>query len=683
MSLQPARMSLRNWLLVITLPVIGLLSLTYAVVTYRGLNAIILEGFDRKLMAVGSTVAAFVDAEDHARMMHALPLGGLVTDGTGNGLWSVDLATRQLVHIDTATGRAAWEGDPVPGTFTHIAAGATHRELLLSDSGTGRVESLNLTTGAIAAFRSFAPPLHTMASAPEPGWLFVAGRDFDRFNWANGDSTQFEDLPFVPLDLTYDPSRRVLWALDSLGDRLHEIDPDTGVVRRVLRLRFDPEDPSLHTAAHLDVHLTAICYDEYSGTMFATGDSLFRIDPDKALLSAAGLMPAFGREYGPLYQRYVAALRNLKDYHSIRYLYTQVVRHRTEIVYGLDASLGEEHSNLLSLDELPLELIEPVQEMMINGALVISGVLNWGQWGRLKTAQTPIFDPHTGHVMAMAGADIDIGTIDFDTHRAMVITLGAGALLMLLAGITSLAIVRQLTAPLGVIRNGAMRATAGDYREAVVVERPAELKLLADRFTASTSQLNRLVQSLGQSIARRETGRDHSALSYRLISRGGRAGASGTWTWGPTPRARQTETAPWGAVAHRDTLLAWIAPPLPELAASVNAQRAILAQLAQAALRHHGGDEAVLRDKLGIVAPGTITWLLLETDGGRVLIQGNDSASWSETRLPNGRGSFIAAPPLASDQRINPGCPRSGAELHRELCAQIHPPHFILVNYPA
>src|SRR5690606_1097140 len=239
----------------------------------------------------------------------------------------------------------------------------------------------------------------------------------------------------------------------------------------------------------------------------------------------------------------------------------------------------EEHSPLLSIDQLPAESVEPVQQLLTDGTLYVSGIQHWDQWGLLKSAQIPIFDSETGRVTAMAGADIDITTIQFATHQALVVTVGAGILLMLAAGLLSLAIARRLTGPLNVIRAGALRAAAGDYTQRVEVSRPRELRELAERFSTSTATLHALVRSLNEAILTRQAVRDRTALRHRLASLAGDGAGSTGWAWGETGPAGAAPQTASGAVRREDAALAWFAAG-PDDADERVARRAVLAATA-------------------------------------------------------------------------------------------------------
>ncbi len=676
------KFALRTWFLLCTLPGLGLLTVAYAVLTYRGLRTTILEGFDRMLTAVCTTTAAFIDPADHRRLMEPPHFGGLVSDDAAGGLWSADLAQSRLVHIDSGTGIATWTDIALPQDFSVVASGQDPDHLLVVDGGTGVIRSFDLGTRELAPFSAFEPPLHTLASAPAEGWLFIAGRDFLRYDWSTAQTTVLADLPFAPRDLTYDTERGVLWALDQTGNNLVEIDPITGEIKSRQTLNYDPDQPADHINPSEQVRLTALDWDHQTGQLFATSHSLFLIDRDTGYVSTGERLPAFGHELAPIYLRYVAPMRNLHATVGTRYLYTQVVYDRANLRYGLDASIGEDHTSLLAVDVVPDELVEPVHELQTTGKVYVSDVLEWDQWGLLKTAFAPIRDPESDAVVAMAGADIDISAIETTTHRALVVTIGAGVLLMVLAGVFSLGIVRRITAPLDIIRQAAMQAAAGNYAQTVAVASPLELQRVARAFTQSTSQLNALIASLGAAIRERQQRQNRNALQSRLQELGGASGQHGAWAWGPSAGLHSLDALCHGAIPDGAAMIAWFRPADPGTRPAETAQRrAVLAETARALRARHAADPADLGAALAQVSPDT-TWLQL-TQHGTDSLGTSSPVRWFEARLGDRDQARVWISPPPAQPLPEPAERTAASAYLRSLQTALPSGHFILVHLPA
>jgi hypothetical protein len=78
----------------------------------------------------------------------------------------------------------------------------------------------------------------------------------------------------------------------------------------------------------------------------------------------------------------------------------------------------------------------------------------------------------------MAGADVEITIIRQKTYAALLATLGAGAATLILAGLVSVRVARTLTAPLGRVREAALRIASGHYTFRCAVDSPSEMAAL-------------------------------------------------------------------------------------------------------------------------------------------------------------------------------------------------------------
>ncbi len=668
MKLLRSRLPLSSWLLVALLPALGLLALGYAFITYRGMQIIILEGFDRKLTAASTITAAFIDPAEHFDLTGPLPVGGGAIDAGDGGLWAAHQLTGEFIRIDPSSGQADFTGVFTSEYAPQTASGDQPGTLFVADSETGAVQRVSTDTGEATPAFELGSPFYAMATDTVGRQLYVAGREFTRIDLRTQERTPLAPLPFQPRDMTFDPTRQALWVLDPQGDALLEVDAADGRVRRELPLRydpakpFDPEGPTAFSHPDLPVALQSVVFDPFNRRLLGLGSSLLVIDPETGYPSGDGFVHAFGREKSKLYLQYARLGRSLHNRIDTTFLYTQLIHNRRIITYGLDAGIGEDHSPLLSVDELPDEAIEGVQAAIASGTVYAGGVQRWNQWGLIKSVVAPIFDPETGRVAALAGADVDIGTIQFDTHRALVITVSAGLAMMLAAGLLALVIARKLTAPLGVIRAGALRAAAGDYSQRVEITHPQELKDLARQFSVSSATLQDLVRSLQSAVARRQANRDATALEQRLSALGGDAPPESRWAWGESGDEPVTAC---GVVRGTRCALVWLAPT-PRDPSGRTLQAATFAALARALLRQHGPDRAALAASLMPLPDHSAAWLLLTEDHLTVLAATPEANA--AVHVLDAATTVVAFPPLpaaavqaAAGQAAGPAL----ASLHR------------------
>ncbi len=618
MSSRLPRLTLRGWFLTSLLSVLAALIVIQATHIYVSLSDLITQGFDRKLLAISTTTAAFIDPADHARLVEPLQLTGIARNTADGTLLAYDRRSSEFLKIRPADGFASVSTLKLPPGFHQLATGTAPDTLIILDAATGELRLFSLRTGEHTPLHRLEPPVVAIASDSARGVLYIGGRHLDRLDLRTGIVTRLAQLHEPTRDLTFDPERQTLWGLGESGSTLLDLNSADGLLRRRIPLAQEKPEGAAETWKPAPVRLVAIVFDEAAKKLLGTERSLLHIDPATGLVSPKKLLSGFGRELGPGYLRYAAPMRRITNRANLTFLYTQLVTERDHIIYGLDGTVGEKHSAILSTDTLPASETAGIQQLLADGTPHLTTVRAWDQWGLLKSAFAPIFDA-TGHPVAMVGADVDITTIRYATHRALVITFAFGALLLLVAGLLSLAIARQLARPLARIKAAALRAAAGDYAQHVAVAHPRELRELAAGFSNATAGLGRRFVELDAAVADGRAVRDRGALLTRLADVPPLAAApapGAVWTWGALDA---DAPAPGGAIIAGDAALAWCgaAGAEPLIAA---AHRAELAVLAHALLTRHGADPVVLAPLLTALAPNEVAaWVLLTSAGVHVL----------------------------------------------------------------
>ena len=649
MKLLRSRLPLSSWLLVALLPALGALALGSGLVTYRGLEAIILEGFNRKLTAVSTITAAFTDPEDLFALTGPLPIGGGAIDSGDGRLWTVNKRTGEFIRIDTSSGQAESTGMFTTEYAPQTASGDEPGTLFVADGEIGTIQRVSTDTGKSSRAFVLASTIHAMATDIGGGQLYVAGREFTRLDLRTREQITLAPLLLQPRGMAFDPTRQALWVLGSRGDALFEVDAADGRVRREITLQHelakpdDPEESAVFFHPDVPLALQAIIFDPLSRRLFGLGRTLFVIDPETGFFSGDGFVHAFGRERSRLYLSYTQKYRSLHNRIGTTFLYTQQIHGQGTITYGIDPIFGENHTPLLSSDALPDADVEGVKAAIASGTVYASGVQRWDQWGLLKSVVAPIFDPATDKVAALVGADVDIGTIQFDTHQALVITVSAGLAMMLAASLLAVVIARKINAPLGLIRAGALRAAAGDYSQRVEITHPLDLRDLAQQFSRTTATLENLVRSLQIDAARRQAGRDTAALERALRALAAEDSSDPRWAW--TKPGDHPLTAS-GAVQGDDCVLVWLAPATTDSAAPA-LQAATLATLARALLRQHGPDRAALTTQLTCLPANTVAWLLL--DGSGLTVLASTEQAHAAVHLLSSGTTVITWPPIPAE----------------------------------
>jgi HAMP domain-containing protein len=220
------------------------------------------------------------------------------------------------------------------------------------------------------------------------------------------------------------------------------------------------------------------------------------VDDTLALLDQAEAIRARGDdpEQHPTYQKYVLPMRQIRERAGLTFLYTQLLQsgQGRQCVYLLDGTVGEGHSAFGAVDTIPADDWDVALRVVHDGQLAQTAIRQWDQWGLLKCGWAPMYGAD-GEIKAMAGADVEITVIRQKTYVALLQTLGAGALSLMLASVVSVRVARRLTQPLGQVREAALQIASGDYRVRCRVEAPGEIRTLA-------GTLNTLAQMMETSI---------------------------------------------------------------------------------------------------------------------------------------------------------------------------------------
>lgn len=463
----------------------------------------ILSGFDRKLLGISGTVAALTDGDGHAEYQRPHRLTRFVGADPG-WAWGWDAERAALVRIDLA--RAAvvayrdWPMEP--------------RALLWLNDG----ERL-LVQQPDGSLVDAAEPARIIDSSPrEEIWLSDGRSLYLRVEAglrpvAGTDGEPVEDAGVIPLPsgvslLSFDPDRQRWLAWDPEAGALLQID---GTGRIAERLAVDLGD-------HQPVGLVASA----EGVLFAAEELL------TVTWSSGGVSddyePGWYDEAHPYFERHAPIYRRLRERVGLTFLYTEVYIGGDQIRYILDGTVGEDHSPPGYLDSVPDADIDAVVRAQVEGTPFVSGIRQWEAWGLVKVSAAPILNS-SGRIVALAGADVDIGVIRSKTRNALFAVLGVGALLLSISALVSVWVAKSITRPLREIKYAAMRIAAGQYGARVP--------------STATDEIGRLAGSLDRLSLRLKEQAESSSASQSVLLSGRLDGALGA-TLGNTqdhPRA--------------------------------------------------------------------------------------------------------------------------------------------------
>lgn len=605
-------------LILLTLTVVlTVATAVWGALVYRSIYDIILGGFDRKLIALSNGAAEFTDGDGHAAYQRPREIGAL-TLGPDRLLYGYDHSRSEVVEIDPGDGGAL--------KVTSIALPPLRS--LAFDPHSGRLAALS------ADGLSLSPAVdHAAGLAPVDGLeaaieqlLFIDGRLYLRRGTgllpAEGAGEGFELKEAVSV-LAPAAGPAQLVGIASSDGALLLFAGDGSVQQRV---PLDPAGRDISGLAWVD------------GTLYASGRSLLRIDPASGEVSE-DFYPGWYSERDPFFERHVHAYRRTREIAGLTFLYTLVYLGGDQIRYILDGSLGDAHSPPGYPDDVPDEAtINDYAQAQSRGLGFVSAIREWEEWGLIKAASDPIYAGN-GRIVALSGADVDIGVIRDKTRYALFAVIFVGAGLLLLAGSVSYRVSQSLMRPLRDIKDSALRIAAGYHGSRVDYASDDEIGQLAQSLNALSSRLAAQARQSEAYRAALASGREQIALEHALneeLAAGVRA---------LPPRMQCDSMAPeYGACAHGELGLMWTLVPTTIDALHISVQQARIQALARALLQRlvpQAAQDALFQTMPALAAVGCwdssnsqltircreeLTLLLIEADGSARSLRCADGA---------------------------------------------------------
>jgi HAMP domain-containing protein len=570
----------RGWFQLTMMPALILVSVALGGSVYYSLHGIILRSFEQKLGAVSTTVAAFIDADDHNWLMEQPRISGLAFSPRGY-LFALDSSRDVLMRINPANGVAEDQVVKVPAGLHDLAYSRAEDQLAALELPSGKLYTLDPETGKATYRLDLGEKAQGIVAGPN-GYVVALTDRLLEIKLATGTATPLNDarIPKV-LGAGYDADNRTIRAI-SVSHRFITIDPATGKVKVGAALEENSELPG------------DLAYDRQRHLLLGSNKSILHVDYEAGKVAPAHYLPAFGKELSPQYRTYLEPMRRIMNDLQLTYLYTQTVPEKTKIVYGIDATQGSGHSPLHSEDTVPEEEVDGVQELLRSGALYHSPITRWEQWGVLKGSFAPIFD-RTGKVIAMAGADVEVSLIEQKTRQATLELLVVGVAALLAATGVAIVITGRVRRPLQQIKATALDVAAGNYGRRISIDSPTEAHDLAESFNQMAASLEANMQALQSSIQDLLRNRNRYELGRRLGGPHDLAAALGgiegvTLAWRDSAIAALGAT---GAVRHGERIVIWFAEsPADGLAAA--RMRADLALRVIARLKALGDDDTAV-----------------------------------------------------------------------------------------
>lgn len=614
--------------------VLAVATAIWGAVVYNSIYDLILRGFDQKLLALAGGAAEFTDGDGHAAYQRPREIVQLLP-GPAPQLWGWDASRGELVAIDPADGGALPLPTPTlpapPRSIAWDAAGGG----LVALSADGLTVHASLDAGHIFSAPDPLPqPADQLLSGDGQAWL-RRGTELEPLTAGSPALTLAEAVS--TLALAPPPAR--FFGIAASDGALLSFGADGALLQR---RPLSQEDLRVRTLASVD------------GVLYAAGSSLLRIDPVDGSV-AEDFSPGWYSEQDPWFAQLVPSYRRTREASGLTFLYTEVYLGGDQIRYIMDGSLGDDHSPPGYLDVVPPDSINDVAQAQTRGQGFVSDIREWEEWGLIKVSGEPIYDSH-GRVVAIAGADVDIGVIREKTRYALFAVIFVGAGLLLFASSVSYRVSQGLTRPLREIKDSALRIAAGYHGSRVAWSSNDEIGQLAQSLDALST---RLAAQARQSLAYQRAlvaGREQIALEHALgdlVAAGARAL--------PPRMSSERPAAENGACAHGEVGMLWTLAPGsldPLHVVSLHARVQSLAQSLLQKLAPAAAQDALFQTVPQVAAVGCwdsarselrvrtreeLTLLLIEADGSarslrcadlaQVQLAGGQHLAWADGQV--------------------------------------------------
>lgn len=471
---------------------LGAATAFWASVVYHNTYQIILEGFDQKLHVLSEGAASLSDGDAHAAYQKPARITAMTLGGDG-AWWAYDAARQRLVVLDSGDGGIVDLLPPTDVPELNSLAYDAQRNLLFGLTADHQLLGWQADSWSAS---SAAPDDSVEATVAQPLDEVISGGEhpFGRIGRRLVPLTDLlpqAESAAAGITLERSVSRMTRdeagwWAIADDGVTLLRLD-DEGKLQQATTLELDGQT----------VHALLATPD---GVYLAT-DAMLQFDTDQEV-AAAIAEPGFYSEAHPFMASHQAAYRKVREDAGLTFLYTEVFFGENQIRYIIDGSVGDDHTTPGYLDEVPETSVEEIVKAQNLGQPFVSDIRQWELWGLIKVSGAPIRD-RDGKVVAIAGADVDIGVIRSKTRRALFSVLLVGVGVLLLAGLVSIRIANGLTRPLRRIKDAALRLAAGYFGGQLASGSGDEIDQLAgslDRLSARVNAQQQQSRSYQQTL---------------------------------------------------------------------------------------------------------------------------------------------------------------------------------------
>ena len=496
--------NVKSLVLLVLIPILSLLIIFMAWLSYDEMYRTIINGFNQKLIAISSTSGSFIDGDEHEKLAQAKEVKALAF-GLDKKLYGVDSLNYFIqINIEDGAGVRLFKFDVEVNDITYNPK----TELFFATSYNEIIE-FNPKNGNVKQFFKGTSELKGLAYDIDDESILVA-KDTEILRISKNKEVKVEtETEFIISSLSFDSTKKALYAIEGETDTLISITLDDFKQTKLEYKKLNRDSTPLTAIASLKEKL-------YFGK-----NHLIIYDKKSKSSTYKDFARGYRNEKSEIYKKYIAPMTKIKLEADLTYHYTQNLIYNNEdanCIYILDVSEGNDYTPIGSEDVMDKDSIIGAENVMLRKEVFVSKIQEWEQWGLLKVSYAPILNKD-GVVKAIAGADVDMGIIREKTKQALIQSSIAGVVFLIISIIAAFSISKKIIEPIRKLKYSALRIAAGRHGDKVSIDKPKELSELSDTFNAMGSKLKDTVSHLTQYNSDVLTERKEQDLQVKLDER--------------------------------------------------------------------------------------------------------------------------------------------------------------------
>ncbi len=340
------QLRMQTLMVLVLVPTLLVVIACYGWSNYQAVYEVILGGFNRKLDAISSASAVFIDGDAHERLIVPRDVQAISYDSVRKRILGIDRGNGYLISLEPDTGSAE-ELAKLDREAPFAARSAAFDEkrdrlvVLLDDGVT--VVTVGPEDGKVTPLMTLASPAGAVAFLPAKDELYFAGETLSRTPAAKPAVSTVGKLGLASLQgLVWDPAAENFIAIDSVSGAVYRVEAKDAQYRPVGNLIQDGNDSAVNIAEEEEskqwvepqlVKLPAhgLALGGETPQLYTVTDRLLRVSAENGKGDPAGFRVGFRSDSSALYNKYVAPMRRVMADRELTYHYTTILPKRTSL----------------------------------------------------------------------------------------------------------------------------------------------------------------------------------------------------------------------------------------------------------------------------------------------------------------------------------------------------------------